>query len=660
MGGCSNAFCRFTEQSPHSELGDREIHVCPEVLLLKTGNELRSVSEFNSILGLSAYYHDSAAALVQDGKIVAAAQEERFSRRKHEASFPAKAVEYCLKMGGISAGEVDQVVFYEKPLLKFDRLLETYVACAPWGIRSFMRAMPSWLKTKLHLPREIERALGGEFRKRLTYVRHHEAHAACAFFPSPFEEAAILTLDGVGEWDTASIGHGRDGEIELLRTLNFPHSLGLLYSAFTYFCGFQVNSGEYKLMGLAPYGEPRFAGLIREKLIDLKEDGSFRLNLRYFDFATGLRMTGRRFADLFSGAPRRPEEPITQREMDLAASVQAVTEEVVLRMAREAQVRTGAKNLVLAGGVALNCVANGALLRRGIFDEVWIPSAAGDAGGSLGAALFVSHQLLKLPRRVQKSDGLQGALLGPSFSDEEIRGWLSERGIKFTHHPDETVLLARVTEALEAGSVVGWFAGRMEFGPRALGGRSILGDPRNPAMQSKMNLQIKFRETFRPFAPSCLAEDVPEWFELDRESPYMLLVAPIKEQHRLELAAREAGVMRQDPDLRRRINVVRSTLPAVTHVDYSARVQSITEERNGRFYRLIREFKHRTGCPMLVNTSFNVRGEPIVCTPEDAYRCFMACEMEVLVLENCILLKSEQALPNREKIREHLGRFPLD
>jgi carbamoyltransferase len=614
----------------------------------------------STILGISAFFHDSAAALVRDERIVAAAQEERFSRLKHDASFPSKAVEFCLREAGISAGELDHVVFYEKPLLKFDRLLETYVACAPAGIRSFMRAIPGWLKTKLHLPREIRKALGGEFRKRVTFVRHHEAHAACAFSPSPFEEAAILTLDGVGEWDTASIGHGRGNRIELLRTLHFPHSLGLLYSAFTYFCGFQVNSGEYKLMGLAPYGEPRFAGIIREQLIDLKEDGSFRLDLRYFDFAAGLRMTGRRFADLFGGAPRMPEGPITQREMDLAASVQAVTEEVVLRMAREARVRTGAKNLVLAGGVALNCVANGVLLREGVFDDVWIPSAAGDAGGALGAALFVSHQLLNVPREMNKSDRLQGALLGPAFRDEEIQAWLSKRGATFAHYPEEAALLARVAEILEGGNVVGWFSGRMEFGPRALGGRSILGDPRNPGMQAKMNLQIKFRESFRPFAPSCLAEDLPEWFELDRESPYMLLVAPVRERHRLGLTADVDEMMRRDTDLRRRVNIPRSTVPTVTHVDYSSRVQSVTEERNGRFYRLIREFKRRTGCPMLVNTSFNVRGEPIVCTPQDAYRCFMACDMDVLVLENCVLLKHEQPARTAEGTRPHVDRFALD
>ena len=646
-------------------------------------------------LGLSAYYHDSAASLIRGGKIVAAAQEERFSRVKHDERFPKQAVEFCLREGGVTAGELDYVVFYEKPLLKFDRLLETHVARAPAGLRAFLEAVPLWLKQKLHLPREIRKALGGEFRKRIAFTRHHEAHAASAFFPSPFEEAAILTIDGVGEWETATMGVGRGKRIELLRTMHFPHSLGLLYSAFTTFCGFRVNSGEYKLMGLAPYGRPRFADAIREKLIDLKEDGSFRLDMRYFNFAGGLTMTNRRFADLFGGPPREPESEITQREMDLAASIQAVTEEIVLRMAREAKARTGMKNLVLAGGVALNCVANGRLLEAGIFDDLWIPSAAGDAGGALGAALFVAHQLLgeervsRVAGRDQRSevggqetndrssraesislrasdtgcavtDGLEGALLGPAFADAEIREWLKAREIRFSHYDDETDLLSAFSNSLENGQFVGWFHGRMEFGPRALGSRSILGDPRNPAMQSQMNLRIKFRESFRPFAPSCLEEEAPRWFDLSRPSPYMLLVAPVRAEHRVTLAPEATQTMEKDPDLRKRVNIPRSTVPAITHVDYSARVQTVTEARNGRFHRLIAMFRDRTGCPMLVNTSFNVRGEPIVCTPDDAYRCFMATDMDVLVLENCVLRKSEQPAVSEAERKKHMRAFDKD
>ena len=648
-----------------------------------------------AILGLSAYYHDSAAALIQGGEIVAAAQEERFSRVKHDERFPKQAVEFCLREAGVTAGELDYVVFYEKPLLKFDRLLETHVARAPAGLRAFLEAVPLWLKQKLHLPREIRKALGGGFRKRIAFTRHHEAHAACAFFPSPFEEAAILTIDGVGEWETATLGVGRGKRIELLRTMHFPHSLGLLYSAFTTFCGFRVNSGEYKLMGLAPYGRPRFAELIGQKLIDLKEDGSFRLDMRYFGFAGGLTMTNRRFAELLGGPPRSPEAEITQREMDLAASIQSVTEEVVLRMARETKARTGMKNLVLAGGVALNCVANGRLLEAGIFDDLWIPSSAGDAGGALGAALFVAHQLLGQERvsrpegkrlgseviaqepeehaassesislqpsgiRRAETDGLAGALLGPAFADSEIRQWLNAQGIRFSHYDGEDELLSIVSDSLENGWVVGWFHGRMEFGPRALGSRSILGDPRNPAMQSQMNLRIKFRESFRPFAPSCLETEAPRWFRLDRPSPYMLLVAPVRPEHRVPLAPDATQTMENDPDLRKRVNIPRSTVPAVTHVDYSARVQTVTDSRNGRFHRLISAFHARTGCPMLVNTSFNVRGEPIVCTPEDAYRCFMATDMDVLVLENCVLRKSEQPAVSQSEREKYTRAFPRD
>ena len=612
------------------------------------------------ILGLSAFYHDSAAALVVDGEIVAAAQEERFTRIKHDHEFPRHAVDYCLREGGITPEQIDYVVFYDKPLLKFDRLLETYVAFAPAGLRSFMMAMPLWLKTKLHLPREIRRALGGRYRRRIAFTRHHESHAASAFYPSPFDEAAVLTMDGVGEWDTASIGHGRGEKLELLKTLEFPHSLGLLYSAVTYYCGFKVNSGEYKLMGLAPYGEPRFAEVIRGQLMDLKPDGSFRLDMRYFNYAQGLTMTGPEFDRLFGGPPRDSESVITQREMDLAASIQKVTEEIVLRMARTARELTGAKYLCLAGGVALNCVANGVLLRERIFDDIWIPPAAGDAGGALGAALYVQHHLLGHPRKAQPQDSIRGSLLGPRFSNNEIRAFLD--GQKIAHHylADEAELLRQVVAAMIDGKVIGWFQDRMEFGPRALGARSIIGDARSPAMQAQMNLQIKYRESFRPFAPSALAEDAPQLFELDRPSPYMLLVAPVHAERRCALTPEQQQAMR-DPDLRKRVNVARSDMPAITHVDMSARIQTVDEARNGRYYRLIREFKRQTGGPgVIINTSFNIRGEPIVCTPQDAWRCFMGCEMDVLVLENCILHKSEQPQLSREEKEKYVASFKLD
>jgi len=611
------------------------------------------------ILGISAFYHDSAAALVVGSDIVAAAQEERFTRIKHDHSFPSHAVEYCLREGGLMPDELDHVVFYDKPLLKFDRLLETYLAYAPSGLRSFLMAAPLWLKTKLHLPREIRKALGGRYTRRIAFTPHHESHAACAFFPSPFENAAILTMDGVGEWDTASIGHGRGNKLELLRTLEFPHSIGLLYSAITYFCGFKVNSGEYKLMGLAPYGEPRFADVIRSKLIELKDDGSFRIDLSYFNYAQGLTMTAPKMNALFDGPPRVAESVITQREMDIAASIQKVTEEIVLRMARTAKILTGTKNIVLAGGVALNCVANGVLLRSGIFDDIWIPGPAGDAGGALGAALFVAHQLLDVPRVATGKDTLKGALLGPRFNTTEIRTFLDSKAVKYHHHAGESALLETVAQEIAAGKVIGWFQGRMEFGPRALGSRSIIGDARNPGMQAQMNLRIKFRESFRPFAPSVLAEDAREWFHLDHESPYMLLVAPVQEEKRFILS-HEQEQLRHDVDLRKRVNVPRSQIPAVTHVDYSARVQTVDEPRHGRYYRLIREFKHQTGCGVIINTSFNIRGEPIICTPQDAYRCFLSCDMDVLVLEDCILYKAEQPELSETERTKYVESFTLD
>jgi carbamoyltransferase len=612
-----------------------------------------------AILGISAFYHDSAAALLVDGDIVAAAQEERFTRIKHDHNFPKQAVTYCLKEAGLNPEQLDYVVFYDKPLLKFDRLLETYLAFAPSGLRSFMMAMPLWLKTKLHLPREIRKALDGRYQKRIAFTGHHESHAASAFFPSPYEEAAILTIDGVGEWDTAAIGHGKGNQIEMLKTLEFPHSLGLLYSAFTYFCGFKVNSGEYKLMGLAPYGEPKYAETILDKLMDLTPDGSLQLDMRYFNYCAGLTMTGPEFERLFGGPARNPEALITQREMDLAASIQKVTEEVVLRMAKTARDLTGARYLCLAGGVALNCVANGKLLRAGIFDDIFITPAAGDAGGALGAAQFVHYQLLQKPRVPNRKDSLKGSLLGPRYKDAEIKQFLDERKAPYAAIWNEQELLTTVAQAMADGLVVGWFHGRMEFGPRALGARSIIGDARNEQMQSTMNLRIKFRESFRPFAPCVLAEDVEKYFELDRESPYMLLVADVRRELRHELTPEQVRLMK-DPDLRKRVNVPRSTLPAITHVDMSARVQTVDEERHGRFYRLMKEFKRLTGCGVIINTSFNIRGEPIVCSPQDAYRCFMASEMDMLVLENCVLRRAEQPHQSAEARKHYIESFELD
>lgn len=608
-----------------------------------------------AILGISGFYHDSAAALVVDGRVVAAAQEERFTRRKHDARFPRHAVDYCLRAAGLDAGRLDHVVFYEKPLLKFDRLLETYLAVAPQGLRSFFQAAPVWLHEKLHLSRELAEGLGGEYRRRFVFVEHHEAHAASAFFPSPFAEAALLTVDGVGEWATATLGVGRGERIELTHEMRFPHSLGLLYSAFTYFCGFRVNSGEYKLMGLAPYGTPRYAEPIREHLVDLRPDGSFRLDLGYFDYCAGLTMTSRRFDRLFGGPPRKPEAPLTARELDLAASVQQVTEEIVLAMARHLHGRTGLRNLCLAGGVALNCVANGRLLREGPFERIWVQPAAGDSGGALGAALFTWHQLLGKPRLVAGGDSQRGSLLGPEYTEPEIAAALAAKGAVARIAADETALCEETAALVAAGKVVGWFQGRMEFGPRALGGRSILGDARDPAMQSTMNTKIKFRESFRPFAPVVLAERANEYFDLPRgaESPYMLLVAPVREERRRPAgAAVVAGV--------ERVRETRSDIPAVTHVDYSARIQTVDPVANPLLHRLLAAFARRTGCAVMINTSFNVRSEPIVCTPDDAYRCFMATDMDALVVGRHILLKEEQPAQARVDRAAHLGSFLTD
>jgi carbamoyltransferase len=618
-----------------------------------------------AILGISAFYHDSAAALVVDGRVVAAAQEERFSRQKHDPSFPARAAAFCLAEAGLSPGDLDYVAFYDKPLPKFERLLETYLAFAPAGFASFCRAMPPWLKDKLHLRRLLADGLGGRLRARFVFTDHHESHAASAFFPSPFDEAAVLTLDGVGEWSTATLGTGTGHRIALTRQIRFPHSLGLLYSAFTTYCGFKVNSGEYKLMGLAPYGRPVYRDEICAHLIDLKPDGSFRLNMDYFNYCQGLTMTSRRFHARFGGPPRRPESALEQRHMDLAASIQAVTEDVVLRTGRHLHEQTGLKHLVMAGGVALNCVANGRLLREGPFESLWVQPAAGDAGGALGAALFVWHQLLGRPRRPGGRDAMRGGLLGPRFPAAEIDRFLGQNEVPARRFESEAELLDHVAMLLADGQVVGWFHGPMEFGPRALGARSILGDPRSPRMQATMNLKIKFRESFRPFAPAVLAEHAHEWFDLrpGQESPYMLLVAPVLERHRVSLGAEQEHVMESDPDLLRRVNVVRSSVPAVTHVDYSSRVQTVDRDRNPRFHALLSAFYRLTGCPVLVNTSFNVRGEPIVCTPRDAYRCFSATGMDALVLEDALISRGDlsgSAAADASARSRYLAQFQLD
>jgi carbamoyltransferase len=587
-----------------------------------------------NILGLSAFYHDSAACLVREGEIVAAVQEERFTRKKHDFSFPTQAIQYCLQEEGLSARDLDIVAFYDKPFVKFERLLSTYLAYAPRGLGSFIKAMPLWLKSKLWMKELIHKEL--DFSGKIVFPEHHESHAASAFYPSPFAEAAFLTIDGVGEWATASYGIGRGNHLELQAELHFPHSLGLLYSAFTYFCGFKVNSGEYKLMGLAPYGEPKHTEAIMRELLDLKTDGSFRMNMKYFNYCAGLTMTNARFARLFGGPPRKPEAPLTQREMDLARSIQDVTEEIMLRMCRHVHRETGQKKLVLAGGVALNCVGNGRVLREGPFEDIWIQPAAGDAGGALGAALYTWYRYLDNPRLVPRHgrDLMHGSYLGPGFSNEAIESFLVEEGIAYGKLSDAEIAPV-VAKLIAAEKVVGWFQGRVEFGPRALGNRSILGDARSPKMQSLINLKIKFRESFRPFAPSVLSEEAPEYFALTGESPYMLLVAPVLEKRRTNHGdGGRVGL--------KKMEVVRSTIPAVTHVDYSARVQTVHPEDNPLFYELLKAFRQLTGCPVIINTSFNVRGEPIVCTPRQAHTCFMRTNMDFLIMGNYLLAKQDQ------------------
>ena len=633
-----------------------------------------------AILGISAFYHDSAAALVVDGQIVAAAQEERFTRKKHDERFPSHAVEFCLKQAGLTIDQLDWVTFYEKPLLTFDRLLETYLAVAPRGFSSFRAAIPVWLKEKLHLRREITNQLGLKHSKRLLFTEHHVSHAASAFFPSPYERAAILTVDGVGEWATASFGVGEGNKITLSHELRFPHSLGLLYSAVTYFCGFRVNSGEYKLMGLAPYGEPRFADLILKHIVDLKPDGSFRMDQSYFGYCDGLTMTSPKFAALFGGPPRKPESEITQREMDLAASVQQVTEEILLRIARHVHAKTRAKHLCLAGGVALNCVANGRILREGPFESLWIQPAAGDAGGSLGAALYTWHQILGNPRVATGHDSQRGSFLGPEFSDAETRAFLDQAGVTYEFIEDETRLCREVAAILAREEVVGWMQGRMEFGPRALGGRSILGDARSARLQSVMNLKTKYRESFRPFAPAVLRDHVHEYFETPPglDSPYMLLVSQVREEHLTEEG--RAARIRNEPEasapgatikelggltpprspVLSEINSVRSTVPAITHVDCSARMQTVDSVRNPRFHQLLTAFHDQTGSPLVINTSFNVRGEPIVCTPQDAWKCFTATQMDALVIGRCLIRKAAQKNLPVVNLEEYIGKFPLD
>ncbi len=607
-----------------------------------------------NILGLSAYYHDSAAVLLRDGTIMAAAQEERFTRKKHDSSFPSQAVTYCLSEANISVDAIDLVVFYEKPLLRFERLLETYIAYAPRGFRQFTMGIPLWLRQKLHLPRQMDKALGGHYAGRYVFLEHHESHAASAFFPSPYEEAAILTFDGVGEWATASYGTGQGNRIELSHVINFPHSLGLLYSAFTYYTGFRVNSGEYKLMGLAPYGEPKYADIILRELIDIKEDGSFRLNMDYFPYGYDTVMVNRKFEALFGRPARQPETPISELDMDVAASIQKVTEEVMLRAAKHVHQETGMKNLVLAGGVALNCVGNGRILRESPFEDIWIQPAAGDAGGALGAALFTWYQLLDKERTSNGHDQQTGSLLGPSFTHEQIRAFLDSTDAVYHYCESDEELTACVARQINSEKVIGMFQGRMEFGPRALGNRSIIGDARSEKMQTTMNLKIKFRESFRPFAPCVLTENAHQYFDMepDQESPYMLIVAPVRADKRT--ADKPAGTGLD------KLKTQRSVVPAITHVDYSARVQTVDPVRHKKLHGIMKAFKDETDCPVIINTSFNIRGEPIVCQPKEAYHCFLATHMDVLVLENFVLYKDEQPEIADEAIRNYKAQFKLD
>ena len=607
-------------------------------------------------IGISAFYHDSAAALVEDDRIIAAAQEERFTRKKHDSSFPQNAIEYCLQAGNVRLDELDYIVFYDKPFLKFERLLETYVAMAPRGFRSFKMAIPLWLREKLFqkslLRSELKRfSENGDWKAQLLFCEHHLSHAASAFFPSPYEDAAVLTMDGVGEWATTSAAMGSGNRLQVFQEIHFPHSLGLLYSAFTYYTGFKVNSGEYKVMGLAPYGEPRYAKLILDKIIDLKPDGSFRLDMSYFNYCTGLTMTNQRFSDLFGAPVRAPNELLTPFHMDIAASIQAVLEEIVLRMTRALAKQTGARNLCLAGGVALNCVANGKVLRDGAFENIWIQPAAGDAGGAVGAALAAVHLYEGHPRRPNGGDRMHGSLLGPSYSQLDIERRLTAAGAHFSV-ASEGDMVEQAADALAKQQAVGWFQGRLEFGPRALGARSILGDPRSPTMQRNLNLKIKYRESFRPFAPAVLREDVAEWFEFDSDSPYMLIVADVRKDRRCSMTPEQQALFGIE-----KLNLVRSDIPAVTHVDYSARIQTVHANTNPLFYRLLKRFKEKTGCPVLVNTSFNVRGEPIVCTPEDAFRCFMGNELDLLVVGNCVLHKTAQ---DHHLKRDYSSAFDLD
>lgn len=610
-----------------------------------------------NIIGISAYYHDSAACLVQDGRIVAAAQEERFTRKKHDAGFPLQAIRYCLAEASLGAADIDHVVFYDKPFLKFERLLETYLAFAPRGFQSFATSLPVWIKDKLFqksvLVRELQEQLdsGVDWSSRLLFSEHHHSHAASAFFPSPFEEAAVLTMDGVGEWTTTSLAIGRGNTLDIHREIHFPHSLGLLYSAFTHYTGFKVNSGEYKVMGLAPYGEPRFADKIKEHLIDLREDGSFRLNMAYFDYCTGLTMTNSRFDELFGGPARKAEAQLTQREMDLAASIQAVTEEVVIQLAKGIRKSTGQRNLCLAGGVALNCVANGKLLRENVFDRIWVQPASGDAGGAIGAALGAYHLMLGRPRTVGQGDAMGGSYLGPAYGQSDIEARLRRAGAVFTTLGDDALIDA-TADALARGCAVGWHQGRMEFGPRALGGRSILADPRSPSVQKQLNLKVKYRESFRPFAPSVLREDVQDWFDIDVDSPYMLMVADVAQSRQSPMTAEQQKLFGID-----KLNIPRSSIPAITHVDYSARIQTVHADTNPRYHRLISRFKELTGCPVLVNTSFNVRGEPIVCTPEDAFHCLMGTGIEFLAVGNCVMRKEDQ---NPALLRDYRNAYELD